>query len=85
MEENLTADARLPSGIKRKGATLKLGSSLCRKAEPNSSITYLNIQNNMKLVCLLLGNSKLTIHIMYWTQKFEWSNIDPLIQVVSQQ
>lgn len=47
IEENLTADARLPSGMKRKGTTLKFGSSLCRKAEPNSSITYLKISKTM--------------------------------------
>lgn len=41
IEDNLTADDRLPFGMNRKGATLKFGSSLCRKAEPSSSITYL--------------------------------------------
>jgi len=39
IEDNLTADDRLPFGMNRKGATLKFGSSLCRKAEPSSSIT----------------------------------------------
>lgn len=47
-DNHLTADARLPSGMNKNGATLKFGSSLCRKAEPSSSITYLkNIQENV--------------------------------------
>lgn len=37
----LIAEASFPSGMNRKGTILKFASSLCRKAEPSSSITYL--------------------------------------------
>lgn len=40
-KKHLIADASFPSGMYRKGDTLKFGSSLCLKAEPSSSITYL--------------------------------------------
>jgi len=45
--------------MNRNGATLKFGSSLCRKAEPSSSITYLkNIQKNVRFKWCIIGKKQ---------------------------